>query len=201
MTSHSDVNYQCQYCHADFVPILEAPHCPNCGMKSEEIFSEFIDEALCSAIFNISRYKSTFPPVWGIFGIGDRYYAITFSFISFLSTQLKIEEKDALTKEYSENEAQSLVSQFLEPKDFENSNYLKTHLKVYLRCLLISAKVNLTHWGDEAIKPADEYQDPWDRINAMLHKRFSKPPNELPGHHSESPDHESREKGPNRWIR
>jgi hypothetical protein len=199
MTIHSLVEYKCKYCGADFVPIPEAPHCPNCGMKSEEIFSEFIDEALCSAVYNISIYKSTFPSVWGILGIGDQYYAITFSFISFLSTQLKIEDKDVLTKEYSESEAQSLVSQFLE--DFGDSNYLKTHLKVYLRCFLMSAKVNLTHWGDKAIKPDDKYQDPWDIINAMLHKRFSKAPNELLGRHSESSDHKSGEKGQNRWIR
>jgi len=136
MTIHSGVDYKCKHCGAAFVPIPESPDCPKCGQKSEVIFSEFIDEALRSALYNIGKYGKVVPPGWGVFGTGDWYYWITFQFISFISHELKTEEIEVLFRGFSENDAQSLASRFLSRSDFGDESYLIDHIKVYLTRLL-----------------------------------------------------------------
>jgi hypothetical protein len=136
MTIHSGVDYKCEQCGADFVPITESPNCPKCSRASEVIFSEFIDEALRSALYNIGKYRSVVPPAWGIFGTGDAYYWITFQFISFISHELKTEEVEVLFRGFAENQAQSLASKFLSRFDFGDKSYLTEHMKVYLTSLL-----------------------------------------------------------------
>jgi hypothetical protein len=154
MTHHSCVDYQCKYCCAKFVPIPEASNCPNCGLKSQEVFSEFIYEVFSSATFNMSdaRSKSAIPIVWSISGIGDWYYWMTFQFISFVSEELKIEEREVLQRKYSENTVSLLASRFVEHINCGKTDYLKSHLKAQLVVFLSSAKTNYIRMVAEAKK-------------------------------------------------
>lgn len=158
MTDHSFVDYKCKYCGANFVPMLQIANCPNCGLKSEKIFDDFIDEVIGSALFNISspRYKNAFPGAWAVCNIGDWYYKMTFLFIIFVSEELKIEQIEVLHQEYSEITAQSLSSHFLETIDFGSTDYLKNHLKVYLPMFLKTSKAHCIRLADEAKKVVDE---------------------------------------------
>ena len=136
-----------KYCGASFVPIPEASNCPNCGLKSQEVFNKnSLYEVFTSATFNISspRSKSVIPIAWWISGIGDWYYRMTFQFISFsVSEELKIEEREVLQREYSEITVQPLVSRFLEYVNFGKTDYLKNQLKAYTYLVFLSsAKTN-----------------------------------------------------------
>ena len=104
--------------------------------------------------FNISspRSKSVIPIAWWISGIGDWYYRMTFQFISFVSEELKIEEREVLQREYSEITVQPLVSRFLEYVNFGKTDYLKNQLKAYLVVFLSSAKTNYIRIVDEVKK-------------------------------------------------
>ena len=77
---------------------------------------------------------------------------MTFQFISFVSEELKIEEREELQREYSEITVQPLVSRFLEYVNFGKTDYLKNQLKAYLVVFLSSAKTNYIRIVDEAKK-------------------------------------------------
>jgi len=72
MTIHSNIQYKCEFCGTYFVPISESPYCLKCGRVSQEVYPEFVEETLRSALFNLSRYD------WGIrlltFGKLDKIY-------------------------------------------------------------------------------------------------------------------------------
>ena len=159
MTIHSFVEYKCKYCSADFVPMPGNANCPNCGIRSEEIFNSFIDEATSSASFNIGKFKSALPGAWAVCNIGDWYYSVTFHFISFVAEELKIEQKDVLWKEYTDSVVLPLVSRFLATSDLGESNYLKKHLEIYLVVFLLTAKANLIRIEDELIKSVNKFID------------------------------------------
>lgn len=142
MTIHPFEKYQCKYCAAEFIPIPEAPNCPNCGLKAEQIFPHFMMDMVSSASFNIHKHKSAFPGAWAVCGIADWYYSMIFYFIVFVSEELKIEQTEVLHREYSEITAQSLTSRFLEPINFGETEHLRNHLEVILPIFLKTIKAN-----------------------------------------------------------
>jgi hypothetical protein len=138
MTIHSAVDYKCINCGDAFIPIPESFNCPKCGQKSETIFSEFIDQALGSALYNIERYGSVISHAWLTLNTGDTYYRLAFDFISSISKRQRKKEIIILSSKFNEHDAQSLASEFLSKINLGDNSYMQDYLKVYLTQLLLN---------------------------------------------------------------
>lgn len=134
MTLHSKVNYQCKFCDTFFVPIPEAPNCPNCNIKSGQVFDDFVQDTLSSVLFNLGKFHSVMPPAWYRGTIGDFYYFNAFLFLGFVCMGVPVSRRKILKRRFSDDEIDSFTTAFLDFLPFEESR--RAGLKIYFSLLL-----------------------------------------------------------------
>ncbi|MFC1900925.1 hypothetical protein ACFLYN_04960 [Chloroflexota bacterium] len=133
MSVHSDVDYKCESCDCRYVPLPGAENCPRCGCESTEVYYDFILKALWSAQYNLHFNGRSFKaPIWGAFTIGDRYYWITFEFLSYMAKSFKVAERALIPRKLTENEINELVNRFISEVDISEWSYIETAIRKYL---------------------------------------------------------------------
>ena len=140
MTLHSSVNYKCDDCGTYFVPLPGADKCPKCGRMSREIFDDFVEATIQSALFNIRKYKSFIPGAWGVFTIGDHYYLHAFNFLHYAAATLKVNKRKLFEQEIPEKTAKEMAQKYLNKLDFRDQMYMIEPLSTYLTRVLYSEK-------------------------------------------------------------
>ena len=136
MTIHSSVDYKCEFCDTYFVPLAEAPNCPRCDARADTIYDDFVWATLDSALFNLRRYHSVFPPAWSVGTIGDHYYLNAFLFLSFVCSEVPVSKRKILKRVFSQNEIDTLTTKFVGMTHFGDESYRMNGFKVYFTLLL-----------------------------------------------------------------
>ena len=148
MTLHSEVDHQCQWCSAKFVPLETFPNCPKCGHKSPVVFKHFVELTLGSASYNVFMYRSFMPPAWISSSVGDYYWYTAFRYLAYCSKALGIAERDLLQQRgLSGIEAQKLTEQFVSNLKLGDHPYMTSAISNYLLDLLVylDARVSKPH--------------------------------------------------------
>jgi hypothetical protein len=146
MTVHSNIDYKCDSCGSLFIPLPGFNECPKCGYKSPEVFAQFTTKTLISARYNLVSYRSFVPPIWGTFNIGDHYYWTAFHFLYHAAKSLRFTKKDLISTVLSEDQINSLVTEFVGELEHGEQDYLETALRNYLSLLAESLG------GEEALE-------------------------------------------------
>jgi hypothetical protein len=160
MTHHSDVNYQCRACGTGYIPLPGYPQCPKCSTLSAMIFSDFVEDALHSAIYNLWSHRNFDPGIWGTFTTGDAYYALAFDFLIFTAGALKVPQSKLLATLVTRTQAQELAEKFISGTNLEGQIFMADSFKHYCTALLLSP--NFTQ--ENQIKTFERIAAAWKRV-------------------------------------
>jgi len=144
MTLHPYIDYRCERCGLNFIPLPSASRCPFCNTEANKVFKGFINSFLISAKYNINMYGSPKPLAWAIMAVSDTYYLIGFQlldklYFQSLASRLKFDElfleditEKGVNREKCIEQAKKIREELLNKSKEERSRALAEHIYIFL---------------------------------------------------------------------
>ncbi len=116
MTLHIHYDHQCPECGAAYIPYGDDVPCPQCGLREQERFADFVTQAAGSALYNLRGGGSYMPMAWGCFSLAD-------SILMFLFQMF-----DGYRAHANGHTFDDFANEFVRKSHFEDTEYLRQYM-------------------------------------------------------------------------